>query len=284
MNLDYFFSNRLKSQFVCVTMGTEIMKNERILLMYKKIMKFSLVLALALVLSACGEQDEQGEEANLETQVNEEMGTPVAIVNGERIYEGPYELMIKRALANYEQQGIVLEGDEGEAMLLQIQQQTLDQMIQQVVLLQEAEKSGLLPSDQVVEEELKAIRDQFATEEEYKAALEQNMFSETELKTSIFQELSMKAYMEENLSEVTISDEEIDTFYSQYKAQQEEQMQAMKDSGEEIPEDQLQMMEVPNLEEIKEELVAHLTEQKEQEYLEKLVEELVEKSDIERKI
>jgi len=252
--------------------------------MHKKIMKFSLVLALALVLSACGEQDEQGEEANLETQVNEEMGTPVAIVNGESIYEGPYEQMIKRVMANYEQQGIVLEGDEGEAMLQQIEQQTLDQMIQQVVLVQEAEKSGLLPSDQVVEEELKAIRDQFATEEEYKAALEQNMFSETELKTSIFQDLSMKAYMEENISEVTISDEEIDTFYNQYKAQQEEQMQAMEESGEEIPEDQLQMMEVPDLEEIKEELVAHLTEQKEQEYLQKLVEELVEKSDIERKI
>ncbi len=246
--------------------------------MIKKMGKLTLILIVTLILAACsgnGEQEAQNSDPEIE------MGEPVALVNGEKIYEVQYERMTERMLAAYEQQGISLEGDEGEAMLEQIQQQTLDQMIQQEVLLQEAESLGLSPSEESVEEELDSIRSQFDSDEEYKMALEQNRFSENELKETLVQELSIEAYLEENMPEITITDDELQEYYNQYKAQQEEQIKAMEESEEEIPQEQLSMMEVPAYNEIKEDLKASLTQQKEQEQIIALIDELMEKSDIE---
>lgn len=246
--------------------------------MTKRIGTLTLVLVLVLVLTACGGAVEQ-EVQNNEPETN--MGEPVAIVNGENIYEVQYERMTERQISSYELQGVSFEGDQGEEMLEQIRQQTLDMMIQQKVLLQEVQKLGLSPSEESVDEQLNSIRGQFDTDEEYEAALEQNMFTENELKESLVQELSLKAYMAENMTEILVTDDELEEYYIEYKAQQEEQIKAIEDSGEELPEDQLSMMEVASFEVMKEKLKTSLIQKKEQEQLMTLIDELIEDSDIE---
>lgn len=246
--------------------------------MIRKFGKLSLVVSIMLILAACGGQG--GNEAQVE-EPEVDMGDPVAIVNGENIYEVEYESMTEKMIASYEQQGIELGDNESEQMLEQIRQQALDQMIQQEVLLQNAERSGLIPSEETVEEEIDSIRSQFESYEEYEIALEQNMLSENELKETLVKELSIEAYVGDNIPEVDVTDEEIEEYYRQYKTQQEEQIKAMEASGEDIQEDQMAMMEVPGIEEIKEELKAGLTQQKEQEHLMALIDELLKDSDIE---
>lgn len=246
--------------------------------MIRKFGKLSLVVSIMLILAACGGQG--GNEAQVE-EPEVDMGDPVAIVNGENIYEVEYESMTEKMIASYEQQGIELGDNESEQMLEQIRQQALDQMIQQEVLLQNAERSGLIPSEETVEEEIDSIRSQFESDEEYEIALEQNMLTENELKETLEKELSIEAYIGDNIPEVDVTDEEIEEYYRQYKTQQEEQIKAMEASGEDIQEDQMAMMEVPGIEEIKEELKAGLIQQKEQEHLMALIDELLKDSDIE---
>jgi hypothetical protein len=57
----------------------------------------------------------------------------------------------------------------------------------------------------------------------------------------------IEVFLDENMSEVVVTDDELEEYYKQYKTQQEEQIKAIKDSGEELPEDQLSMMEVSHL-------------------------------------
>lgn len=246
--------------------------------MTKRIGTLTLVLVLVLMLSACGGTVEQ-EVQNNESETS--MGESIAIVNGENIYEVEYNRMTERMMASYEQQGMSFEGDQGEEMLEQIQQQTLEMMIQQKVLLQEVQRLGLSPSEESVDEQLNSIRSQFDTDEEYEAALEQNMFSEKEFKETLVQELSIEVFLDENMSEVVVTDDELEEYYKQYKTQQEEQIKAIEDSGEEVPEDQLSMMEVSSFEDMKAELEASLVQQKEQEQIMTLIDKLIEDSDIE---
>lgn len=246
--------------------------------MTKRIGTLTLVLVLVLMLSACGGTVEK-EVQNTESETN--MGESVAIVNGENIYEVEYERMTERMVSSYEQQGMSFEGEQGEGMLEQIQQQTLEMMIQQKVLLQEVQRLGLSPSEESVDAQLSSIRNQFKTDEEYETALEQNMFSEKELKETLVQELSIEVYLDENMTEIVVTDDELEEYYNLYKSQQEEQIKAIEDSGEELTEDQLSMMEVPSFEEIEADLEASLNQQKEQEQIMILIDELIKDSDIE---
>lgn len=236
-----------------------------------------MLLLMALITAACSAPAEVG-TSDEEPVV--EQGEVVARVNGENLYEGPFERMMDRLMIMYEQQGMAFEGEEGDALKEQIKEQTLQQMIQQEVLIQQAQQMELAATDEEVEAELDEIRSQFESDEEYQLVLEQNQFTESELKDTLWQEITIEALLRATAPDLTVTEEEMMEYYALYEAQHTEQREAMEASGEELSEEEAAMMELPPYEELKEDIRAQLYQEREQEHQMAFINELMENSEI----
>jgi len=119
-----------------------------------------LVLA-ALVFTGCG--------ANV-----------VATVNGEKITQDELTLQVNTLKESYEKQGIDFSGDNGPTLMASLEKDTLDQMIDTRIMLQEAKKLGKLePQD--IQEKIQPLKVQFPTEEDFKSFLDQVKLTEEEV-------------------------------------------------------------------------------------------------------
>lgn len=234
----------------------------------KKRILFIFVGLAALLIMGCSSD---GDDL---TKDEGEIDDAVAIVNGDEISREVFEDIVERMVLSYEQQGLSFEGEEGEAALDLLRQQVINSLVQEKVLLQEAEKKGYHVSDEEVEKELELIKKQFSSEEEYKTTLQDNQLTEEEIKRSLFSEMVIEQFIEKEVQEVTISEEEVRMMYDQYKAQ----MEAQKEEGAEETEESLEM---PAFEEIKQQLEAQIKQQKEQTMFSEMIEKLMEKSEIE---
>jgi len=97
-------------------------------------------------------------------------GGVVATVNGEKITSGELSQRVSEIKANLEKQGYDFSGDKGKEYMDSLQKQTLEQLINNKLLLQEAKKLGNLTPEQV-QEKVKPLKEQFPSEEEYKKFL-----------------------------------------------------------------------------------------------------------------
>lgn len=241
--------------------------------------KVAALLALVLMitlLAACGGTEKMEEEAAIE------LGEPVAMVNGDAIYEGIFQRTTDRMIWSYEQQGMDFSGEEGEALRRQVEESVLEHLIQQAIMLQEAAKLSLKVNDEEVEAEFESLKGQFDTEEAFKEILERTMFTERELKDTLKTEMTIEALLQHAVGDMEVEETELQEMYSYYEAQYEMQMEVMKASGQELSPEELAMMELPEYEEMKESLRTQLRQEKQQEAMMVYVDQLMENSEIEK--
>ncbi|MEN1759591.1 SurA N-terminal domain-containing protein [Anoxynatronum sibiricum] len=233
-----------------------------------------LMLMIAL-LAACGGSEEP-EAAEVE------LGEPVAMVNGNAIYQGSFDRTTERMIWSYEQQGMDFSGEEGDELRLQVEESVLEHLIQQAVMLQEAEKLSLEVNEEAVETEFENLKSQFETEEAFKDILERTMFTERELKETLKIEMTIEALLQHAVGDMEVEEAELQEMYSFYEMQYEMQMEAMEESGQELSPEELAMMELPPYDEMKEMLRNQLLQEKQQEAMMVYVDELMESSDIQK--
>gem|GEM_PF-1024104 len=237
-----------------------------------------VTVLLALMLTACGGAADENDAEEV-AKVNQ--GEVVAVVNGEEIYEMEFQRQVDRMIAANENQGMVLEGEEGDMVKAQIEDQIIQYLVQQQVLLQEAHSRGLEVTDEEVEKDLEMIKDQFGSKEAFEQIMEDNLFTEMELKETLRTELTIEALLEDESPEVTVDEEELREYYSFYEMQYEQQMAMIEQEEMELSEEEMEMMQLPSFEEMKEELRQQITMEKQQEYHMNMVDELMEASEIE---
>ncbi len=238
-----------------------------------------LLLVTGLLFTACGSP---ATEEPAEEEVN--MGEPVASVNGELIYETQFQQVIERMMWTYEQQGMDFSGEEGDELRLQVEESVLDHLIQQALLIQEAEKLNLTVSDEDVDAEFESLRSQFDTEEAFQEILDNTMFTEEELKETLKTEMTIESLLESVVEEIEVAEEDIEGMYASYEEQFQAQMETMEEDGEELTDEEKAAMALPPYEEIKEELRLQLLQEKQQEVMMAYVDELMESSEIEKLI
>ncbi len=216
---------------------------------------------------------EEGAEGQNQPEQSQEIGTDLddddamAVINGEEILKEEFTKEFERTKVMVSAQyGIDLEAEENEALIPQLQQQAMQNLVSQTVLLQEAENQDLNPSEEEVEANLDQLKEQLGGEEGYQEALEEDNLTEEELKEMLSQEAMISQVIENNvnLESVEVTEEEIENYYEQYTAQMEEQQQ-----------------EVPPLEEIEGDLKAQIQQQKTQEIEQAYIQNLMDESDIE---
>lgn len=139
-------------------------------------------------------------------------GNVVATVNGEKITSQELDKQVEELKASYEKQGMNFSGEQGATLLETLRKGTLQQMINNKLMLQEAKKMGALSAEKV-QEIMAEFKQQFSSEEEYKSFLDQVKMSEEDIAYI----LNMQDELAKDVPPV--SDEEVSKYYEENKEQ-----------------------------------------------------------------
>ena len=134
----------------------------------------------------------------------------VATVNGKKLLRADLEKYYKQQLAGATQQP---EGAQADSLRLNI----VKSMIDEELVLQRAEKLGLLASDEEVDAKINELKAP-ATEEAFQRELKARDMTLNDLKREIRRKLTIdKVYNKEINSKINITDADIANYYNQHK-------------------------------------------------------------------
>lgn len=144
----------------------------------------------------------------------------IGIVNGQVLTESEFDKQKQYLKASYNQRQMEWNDEEMDKLVL-------EQMIGHTLLLQEAEKQGIKPSTEIIEENVDKIKSQFPSEQEFNQALESQNMTIEQLEADISKEVSVNGYLEKVIAseQTVVTDEEVSSYYEQYQASAGDQAQ-----------------------------------------------------------
>lgn len=213
--------------------------------------------------------DEEAEEQTAaETTEADVSGLPdvVALVNGEEIGRDDFVAVYEPQFQQSAAAGQPVDQDE-------LKKQTLDLMVDNALLVQEAEARGFSASEKQIEESLHtfATNSGMASADEYLAALEEQQgFTQDEVRAQVADGIVIEALVQDEVSDEPVEESELRSLYDQAVAQQEQLGQAHGGAAE-----------VPSFEEVRPQLEEAAQSQRQQETLARIVDEARESAEIE---
>jgi hypothetical protein len=242
---------------------------------------------ISIGLAACGDNEENSKEADTEktnqeqteqTAEMEEMQkkleeqhvdkeTTVAVVNDEDIKGEAYNTLLSQTQMSYQQMG---QDPTSEELAPKLKESTIDSLVGQTLLLQEADKKGYKATDDEIQKEIDSLKASYEDEPQFEEILESNGLTMDELESEVANNIKYTAFIENELTVEDVTDEDVKAYYDQY---------AEQSSGSEEAESQM-----PEYEEVKDQIKQELERQKTQEVLASEVEKLKENASIEVKI
>jgi peptidyl-prolyl cis-trans isomerase SurA len=139
-------------------------------------------------------------------------GDVAAVVDGRKIYYADLEKYYQNQTAGSDQQPV---GEQATALRLKI----LSTLIDNEIVMHRAEKLGLLATDDEVDRKLNEIKSPF-TKEEFDARLKERKLTLDDFKHDLRQSLTVdKVLNKEVTSKITISDQDITSYYKAHKAE-----------------------------------------------------------------
>ncbi|SMQ84906.1 SurA N-terminal domain-containing protein [Bacillus sp. OV166] len=254
----------------------------------KKIIYPLIAGIIAISLTACGSNDKgaqsdnskeqtktaQTEQQDQEKQIKEmqkkldkqKIGEKktVAIINDEKVLGSDYNMVLSSLQMQMQQMG---QDPTSEEAAKQVKEQTIDNLVGQTLILQEADKKGYQASVEEVEKQLAKMKEPYKEDNKFEDAMKQAGLGMTTLKTKIAKNIQIMKYMENEIPVEKVTDEEIQAYYDQ-SAQQGSA------GGQKLP----------KLEEVKPQIKQQLEQQKQQEQLNKQVEVLKRNAEVHIKI
>lgn len=216
------------------------------------------------------ESNNQNNVGNVEVDENADIDSDlpeiVATVNGVEVLQKDYLEAFNQMKLSYEQQGVDFTSEEGIALIAQIEESTMDRLIQKEVLVQATKDAGVSVSEEEAQAEIDNIKSQYPTEEDFEKVLDENQLTEETLLELFIEEMSIEAYIKSNIEVEEITDAEALEQFELYLAQIEG------------TEDETQ---APEFEEIKDALKDQMRQGREQEKIYEFIDQLIEESDVE---
>lgn len=253
----------------------------------KKLMYPFLLVLISAVLAACGaddeskkadkkeeaktaetdQQDQQKQMEEMQKKMDKQKldeNKTVAIVNDQKILGREYNSVLTSSQMMYQQMG---QDPTSKDAAEEIKKQTLDSLVGQTLLLQEADKKGYKASDEEIKKKLEETKGQFKDDKEFETAMKQAGLNPDSLETEIANNIKYTKYIEGEIKPGEVTDADIQKFYEEYASQGGAEGQ-----------------EPPKLEEVKPQIKQNLEQQKQQEMLVKHVEELKKNAKIDIKV
>lgn len=142
----------------------------------------------------------------------------VATVDGKELSRTELDKRVNFTIESYKMQGLDLTTKENSAMRQQLEQSELEKLIQDTLLLQEAEKQKVTPSKEEIDNNIKQVKESYGKEEEFKKALEQFKLTEQDFRELVVAEAAKKNLYDKVTADVKKpTEEEISKFYNQHK-------------------------------------------------------------------
>ncbi|MFN2746426.1 MULTISPECIES: SurA N-terminal domain-containing protein [Bacillus] len=241
----------------------------------KKIISSLMIGLMAAVLAACASQPDKDASQSGQPNQEEQMKAlqkkldkqkvddtkTVVVVNKQKITGQDYNRLLSTAQMQYQQTG---QDPTSADAAKQIKKQTIDSLVGQALISQEADKKGYKATAKEIETQLDQTKKQYKDEKEFNEALKKADLSLTTLKSDIADSIKTEKYIDKELPKDKVTDKEIKDYYDQYAAQQKESNQ--KDT--------------PKFEDVKSQIKELLEQQKRQEKLGQQVEKLKKNADV----
>ncbi|MDX6151423.1 SurA N-terminal domain-containing protein [Marinococcus sp. PL1-022] len=188
----------------------------------------------------------------------------VATVNGEEITKEEFEPIFTTNYEQYAAQAAASGDQSNEELQTDLKERTAESLIDQELLAQEAEAGDYEVNEEDIDEQISSLKEQFESDEEYQQALEEQGYTEEELREEARTSLQINALLDEQVEEVEVSDEEVEELYDQISQGQGE--------------------EAGSLEDLRPQLEQQLESQKQQEQQQEYTDQLREDADIENNV
>ncbi|MDK2836757.1 MAG: foldase protein PrsA [Thermosediminibacterales bacterium] len=173
---------------------------------------FYVLLVILTVLSLTGCNLIKKEEKIGKTIDGQEV---VAVVNDEKILKSEYdknlqdiEEMLKK---HYGED--VLESEEGKTTMENIKKQLLEDMINNVIIEQEAKKRGIEITEDELEKRLDELKTQFGGEQNFEEFLKEQGLSLDDVKKNVTQEMLYSRLLDEVTRDVEVTEKEVKEYY-----------------------------------------------------------------------
>lgn len=220
------------------------------------------ILLVAIFLVACGDNNDEnasnGAAQEVEqVEISDDEKVPdddvVAVINDEDVAGETYNVIYAQLKSFANQSGQDVDQKE-------IQELTMDSLVDRIVLLQYAKDEGIEVSEKEAEDEIDTIKSE--NEDNYKNILDQFQMSEDGFKEQLRFELTLDKFKEKKIDE-DVSDEEVQEAYDELAEENED---------------------VPELDEVEDQLKASLLDQKTNEALQKKIDKVKEDAEIDEKL
>lgn len=222
----------------------------------------TLIAVMAIsILAACGSNNENESELEMGTSEQKQAEISkdelidddevVVKVNKQEVFGNQYNFIYAQLKTQYEQMGEKTDLDE-------LKETTINKIIEEELLAQEAEAKGVEVSDEEAQAQIDQLKDE--AEDNLKTILEQFQITEDEFKARLRFEMTMEKYQDQHI-DVDVTDADVEATYEDIKAENEE---------------------VPEFSEIKDQIKAQLYNEKINEQLGEIVDKAKDKADIKR--
>jgi peptidyl-prolyl cis-trans isomerase C len=164
----------------------------------KRIIALVIVLIFSIAVVGCGSKS-------------------VATVNGEKIAKADLDKRMAKVKMSLEQQGASFTGDQGQQMLKALEQQTLDEMITQFLITQDAEKQKVYPTKNDIKKAVDDIIASFGGEDKFNEALKTYNYTKTEIEELKAFDMARTSLFDKVTADVKVSDNDVKQWYDTHK-------------------------------------------------------------------
>lgn len=206
---------------------------------------------------------ENGEQPEIPEPDLKDIPEVVAEVNGEEIAKEDFESVYT---GQFQQMAMQAQMTGQEVDQAQLKGQVAESLVAQELLVQETESQKLTASEEQTNTALEELAQQngLTSSDELLAALKEQGLSEEEVMKQVETQVKIEQLIASETGEIKLTDEELQTYYDEAKAQQEEA------GGEEIP----------AFEDVKPQIEEELKTQKESEATQALIAKLRENAEV----
>ena len=173
-------------------------------------------LALGIAAAGCGGDDDEGESAEVPADA-------IAVVGDREIPKSEYDRLLSQAQKTYEAREQEFP-EAGTPEFAQLRNAIVTSLVEQARFEIAAEELDITITDEELDERLDELKEQFfeGDEEAYKAELEKQGLTEEQVLKDLRTRMLSEKIFEEITSEVEVTDEDIQAYYEENKAQFEQ--------------------------------------------------------------
>ncbi|MFS0656889.1 SurA N-terminal domain-containing protein [Bacillus sp. 179-C3.3 HS] len=150
----------------------------------------------------------------------------VATVNKDKITGSEYNSALSTIQGQFQQAGQDPTSKEGAK---QVKKQTIDALVGQQLILQDAEKKGFKASDKQVDKQLAEEKKQFKDNAQFEEALKKSGLTINQLKGDIADSIKYSQYVDKEIKAPSVSEQDVKAYYDQYADQMKKQKQKAPD-------------------------------------------------------